>query len=262
MSIWGKIIGGTAGFALGGPLGALLGTAAGHVVDRLHAKGSLESARQGGSYKGPWGNGGGGTGDADPRQVAFATGVIVLAAKMAKVDGHVTRDEINAFKRAFNVQPHEMPEVGRIFDQARTSADGYEPYARQLAVLFAGERAMLEDILEALFQIALADGALHPAEQAYLRNIARIFGFADIEFDRVHQGNIHPQDCDPYGQIGMPRDASNDDLKAAYRKLIRENHPDTLIAKGMPEEFVTLATEKMARINAAWDQISKERNMR
>ncbi|WP_339781240.1 TerB family tellurite resistance protein [uncultured Thalassospira sp.] len=269
MSIWGKIIGGAAGFALGGPLGAILGAAAGHMVDKANNGGFNQErvSAQGGPWGGygagnPWGQRTGQFGGADPRQVAFATGVIVLAAKMAKADGVVTREEINAFKRLFHVSGPDAAQVGQIFDTARKSADGYEPYARQIAQMFAGERAVLESILEALHQIALSDGHLHPSEKEYLRKVANIFGFADVDFDRVHHGNTATSgELNPYKQLGLTRNASNEDLKAAHRKLSRENHPDLLMAKGMPEEFVEQANEKMARINAAWDQICKERNI-
>ncbi len=269
MSIWGKIIGGAAGFALGGPLGAILGAAAGHMVDKAN-EGSFNQDRIS-SHNGPWGPHSGGNpwgqqaghfGGADPRQVAFATGVIVLSAKMAKADGTVTREEINTFKRLFRVSGPDAAQVGQIFDAARKSPDGYEPYARQIAQMFAGERAVLESILEALHQIALADGELHPSEKEYLRKVANIFGFEDVDFERVHHGNTAPRsEQDPYKQLGLTRDASNEELKAAHRKLSRENHPDLLMAKGMPEEFVEQANEKMARINAAWDQICKERHI-
>jgi DnaJ like chaperone protein len=247
MSIWGKIIGGAAGFALGGPLGAILGATAGHVIDKFKGKAGISGPKIGGH---------------EARQVAFATGVIVLAAKMAKVDGHVSRDEINAFKRVFHIPPGEEKNVGRIFDMARSSSDGFEIYARQIATMFRGERALLEGILEALYQIAMADGELHPAEQDYLKKVAHIFGFADIDFDRVHHAFTASNGPDPYEQLGLTRDASDDDLKSAHRKLSRENHPDTLMAKGMPPEFVEQANDKMARINAAWDQIRKERGIR
>ena len=111
-------------------------------------------------------------------------------------------------------------------------------------------------------KIAMADGALHPAEKDFLHKVATIFGFADIDFDRVHHAYTSPGGPDPYEQLGLGRDSSDYDLKAAHRKLSRENHPDTLIAKGMPPEFIQQANHKMARINAAWDQIRKERNIR
>lgn len=166
------------------------------------------------------------------------------------------------FKRVFHIPPGEEKNVGRIFDMAKSSSDGFEIYARQIATMFRGERALLEGLLEALYQIAMADGQLHPAEKAYLQKVAHIFGFADVDFDRVHHAFTASDGPDPYEQLGLTRDASNDDLKAAHRKLSRENHPDTLIAKGMPPEFVEQANDKMARINAAWDQICKERGIR
>jgi len=177
--------------------------------------------------------------------------VVVLAAKMAKVDGHVSRDEVNAFKRVFHIPPGEEKNVGR-----------FEVYAHQIATMFRGERAILEGVLEALYQIAMADGELHPAEQDYLKKVAHIFGFAEVDFERVHHAFTASDGPDPYEQLGLTREASDDDLKSAHRKLSRENHPDTLMAKGMPPEFIEQANEKMARINAAWDQIRKERGIR
>lgn len=241
MSVWGKVIGGVAGFAAGGPLGALLGAVAGHAFDAM---------REGRGENG------------EARQVAFTIAVIALSAKMAKVDGRVSRDEINAFKQVFHVPPHEMQNVGRLFDQARKDASGFESYAEQIAELFQGEPAVLEELLDGLFHIAKADGALHPKEVAFLREVAHIFGLNPRDFERVRAAQMDPAVADPFQVLGVERSIANDDLKAAYRRLIRENHPDTLIAQGMPPEFVTLANEKMAKINAAYDRIRRERGLR
>lgn len=257
MSIWGKLIGGAAGFALGGPLGALIGAGAGHLYDALKATGEREAQRLAEAQGDMWQ-----AARQDPRQIAFATGVIVLSAKMAKADGQVTREEIDTFKRLFNVGPQDGAAVGAVFDEARREPGGFEPYARQIAEMFATEPALLEELLDALYRIAMADGVLHPAEADYLKRVAEIFGFAEPAYERIHRGNVDPQHADPYAQLGTHRDASEAELKAAYRRLLRENHPDTLIAKGMPEEFVKLATDKMARINAAWDRIRAERGIR
>ncbi len=244
MSIWGKIIGGVAGFAIGGPLGALLGVAAGHAVDRT---------RRGGAGMAEGGPG--------ARQAAFTVAVIVLSAKMAKSDGTVSRDEIKAFKQVFHIPAEEMGAVGKIFDAARQDAHGFEPYARQVAQLFAHEPAVLEELLGGLFHIAQADGAVHPAELEYLRKVAAIFGLDDTAFGRTRAGAAETADTDPYAVLGLTRDAGNDEIKQTYRKLIREYHPDTLIAKGLPQEFVDLANEKMSHINAAYDRIEKERGL-
>ena len=240
MSIWGKVIGGMAGFALGGPLGAMLGAAAGHAVDRMRA---------------------GGAATAEDRRLAFTIAVIVLSAKMAKADGHVTRDEIAAFKRVFHIPPDEMKDVGRLFDEARQDAGGFEPYAEQIAQLFAAEPALLEELLGGLFHIAMADGHLRPEELEYLRRVAAIFGFDARVFDRVRARLGKSEVEDPYTVLGLARGATDAELKRIYRKLSRENHPDSLMAQGMPQEFIDLANSKMAAINAAHDRIRKERGL-
>ncbi|NQV83291.1 MAG: TerB family tellurite resistance protein [Rhodospirillales bacterium] len=250
MSIWGKIIGGVGGFAMGGPLGALMGAVAGHAYDKMKGGGTGTIA-----------------GDNSAQQVAFTTAIIVLSAKMAKADGKVTRAEVDAFKELFNIPADEMKNVGRLFDEAKKDASGFEPYAEQIAMLFAGEPMVLEELMGAMFHIARADGVLHPEESKFLRKAALIFGFTETEFERlktIHMGGLGrgEKTSDPYQVLGLKPGASNDVVKKTYRKLIRENHPDTLIAKGMPQEFIDVANEKMAAINAAYDQVEKERKIK
>ncbi len=251
MSIWGKVIGGVTGFAIGGPIGAIIGAVAGHhVVDK--------NKRQPGQI------------GSEEKQVAFTTAVIVLAAKMAKADGVVTRDEVEAFKQVFHIPPGEMSAVGKIFDQAKVSADGYEPYAEQIAQLFNGERAVLEELIGALFHIAKADGEIHPNEVQFLRRVALLFGLSEHDFHRLQtihlagwggQGGRAAAADDAYEILGVDKDASDDDIKQAHRSLVRENHPDTLMAKGMPQEFIDLANDKLAAINDAYDRIKKQRGL-
>lgn len=245
MSVWGKILGGAAGFAFGGPIGALLGVMAGHVVDRRAAEAALPGADEDGT-----------------KRIAFTIGVIVLSAKMAKADGQVTRDEIAIFKRLFHVPSHEIRNVGRLFDQARQDAAGYESYARQIATLFTGRPAVLEDLLDSLFMIAKADGEMHPAELEFLSRVASIFGFSDADFTRIRAGHLGADKADPYTVLGIGADASDEDVKKAYRLLIKQHHPDTLIAQGMPEEFITAANDKMAAINAAYNETRLRRGLK
>ena len=248
MSIWGKVIGGFAGFAMGGPLGAILGTVAGHAYDKMKAE---ETGRFDATTT---------------RQVAFTTAVIVLSAKMAKADGQVTREEIRAFKELFDIPPDEAKNVGRLFDEAKKDAQGFEPYAEQIAMMFAHQPAVMEELIGGLFHIARADGYVHPEELRFLRKTALIFGFSEFQFDRlkaIHMGEDGGDGgTDPYQVLGLSRDASDGDIKKTYRKLIRENHPDTLIAQGMPQEFIDVANEKMAAINAAYDRVEKERGLK
>ena len=238
MAIIGKIIGGAAGFAVGGPLGALIGAVAGHAVDRLRDSGGGEDAS---------------------RQTAFTVAVIVLSAKMAKADGRVTPDEVAAFRQILDIPEEELRNVGRVFDAARRDARGYEPYAEQVARMFADRPAVLEELLDALFHIAKADGVIHPKEEEFLRQVAGIFGFGDAEFARIRASHIGADSADPYAVLGVPPDADDREIRAAWRKLIKENHPDRLIAQGMPQDFIDVATAKMAAINAAYEEIRQQR---
>ena len=245
MSIWNRIVRGVGG-ALDGPLGALIGGLAEQAADTLrHIAGEP------------------GEGDGT-RQVAFTIGVIALGAKMAKADGHVTRDEVEAFKQVFKISPEDMKDVSRVFNLARKDVAGFEAYAGQIADLFEPASQVLEDLLHGLFHIAKADGVVHPKEMEMLSRTAQIFGFNAQAFERlkhIHLGADADED-DPYEVLDVSRDASDADVKAAYRKLTRENHPDVLMAKGVPQEFIDLANEKMAAINAAYDRIEKERGLR
>ena len=246
MSIWGKIIGGAAGLALGGPIGALLGAAAGHAVDRMTG-GSTQQQQI--------------DEDTSTRKVAFTIGVIVLSAKMAKADGVVTRDEITAFRDVFSIPDDEVRNVGRVWDQARQDVAGFEVYAQQIARLFNPGSPVLEELIGGLLHIARADGVLHTSEIAYLQEVARIFGFNERQFRRLLSVYGGEPETDPYSVLGLDRSASDDEIKAAYRKLIREHHPDRLIAQGMPEEFVRQANEQMAAVNVAYDRINRERKL-
>jgi DnaJ like chaperone protein len=241
MSVWGKIVGGAAGFAIGGPIGAILGTVAGHAVDKMR-----DSTREAPE-------------DDATRRVAFTIGVIVLGAKMAKADGVVTKEEIGAFKEVFQVPPEEMKNVGRLFDQARRDARGFEPYARQIARMFRDNPAVLEELIDGLFHIARADGKVSPEEEDYLSQVAWIFGFDEDDWARIRASNLGPDASDPYTVLGVSRGDSDQAIKAAHRRLVLENHPDKLVAQGMPQEFVDLANEKLATINAAYDKVRQQR---
>ena len=234
MSIWKRIFGGAADIALGGPLGQLFEKIRGGVAD--------------------------GSGDGT-KQIAFTIAVIALGAKMAKADGVVTRDEINAFREVFRVPDDEVKNVARVFDIARRDTAGYEHYARQVARLFSDNPGILEDLLAGLFHIAKADRLIHPKELEYLRAVAGIFGFKGGEFDRIRAIHLGPDPEDPHTILGLPHDADDVELRRRYRTLIRDNHPDLAVAQGLPEEFINLANQKMAAINAAYEQIAKQRGL-
>lgn len=250
MSILGAILGGAAGFAVGGPIGAIVGAAAGHAAQRFgQADAEGDHAAEIGA-------------DDATRQASFTIGVIVLGAKMAKADGKVTADEIETFKRVFRTPPEEEANVARIFNQAKKDVLGYDAYARQLARILADAPEVKEEVIDCLFEIAMADGEAHPNEIEFLREVAAILGLSEADFARIRAMHTGPDQSDPYAILGVTRDMENADIKASYRQLARDNHPDKLMAEGLPSEAVEVANQKLARINAAYDTISKERGIR
>jgi uncharacterized tellurite resistance protein B-like protein len=123
-------------------------------------------------------------------RVAFAVGLIALGAKMAKADGVVTMDEVDAFKEAFKVPEGEMKIVADMFNLAKLDVAGYETYAERLATMFRGNRKLLEDVLDGLFHIAKSDGVLHSREEQFLAAVAKRFGMTDTEFAHVKTRHV------------------------------------------------------------------------
>jgi DnaJ like chaperone protein len=238
--IWGKVIGAVAGLLLGhSPLGMLAGAVLGHWADIKLAR-YFPNA------------------DMTRRRNVFTTAVPALAAKLSKVDGPVTREEVDAFKEQFRFGHDQMARVAEVYDEAKKDPFGFEPYAQALADNFAGEPFMLAEIFGALHRIAAIDGGVNPAEDQFLRKVADLFGLTYMSHGQPPPRS-RPRDASPYMTLGVQPSASMIEVKAAWRRLSREHHPDTLIAKGVPPDYVDLATRKMAEINAAYDRIRQER---
>ncbi|MGI9504027.1 MAG: TerB family tellurite resistance protein [Geminicoccaceae bacterium] len=269
-SLFGLIVGALLGYAIGGAVGGILGAIGGHLFDRYRAmewrnrrrERSRASKRTDTASSKPIFD--------DPtetRRIAFATAIIVLGAKLAKADGQVTREEVDAFKQRFSFSEQEVGGVARIYDQAKTSAEGFEPYARQVAAFFGRDPVLLEELLTGFFEVARADGDLKTGEIEFLREVAAIFGFDNDKFEQMRTtfgkpGERTSNGQDPYKVLGMSRTATDAEIKQAYRRLVRELHPDQLIAKGLPKEFIDRANNRLAAVNTAYDQIEKQRGMK
>ncbi len=270
LGIAGLVTGGVLGFLLAGFLGALIGGVAGRLFDHYRAAERRERRRK----RGPAASTSGAfkarpifDDPTETRRIAFATAIIVLGAKLAKADGRVSRDEVDAFKRRFKFSEDEVGGVARIYDQAKQSAEGFEPYARQIAALFGRDPIMLEELLIGLFEVARADGDLRTGEIEFLREVASIFGFGEAKFEQMRAtfgavGQPEAKAEDPYKVLGISRGSSDLEIKQAYRKLVRELHPDRLVAKGLPKEFISRANDRLAAVNAAYDKIEKARGIK
>jgi DnaJ like chaperone protein len=261
MGYWGKVIGGVAGFAMGGPFGAAIGAALGHAADTgIGPRFSFPFSTMANSLAGQakvaalFGQ----------KQQLFSIAVVALSAKLAKCDGAVTRAEIDMFRRQFRIPDGSLKDIGRLFDMARESTDDFQTYAEQLGDAFSANPTMLEVVLASLFAIARADGAVNAKERAFLAGVHKAFHLDQLAWDRASgatSARPNADEPDPYEILGVARTANGEQLRAVWKKLMRENHPDALAARGVPAEFIEKAGDSVARINAAWDRIKRERGL-
>ena len=242
MSIWGRLLGGAAGFALGGPIGAILGVMAGSAFDKKN-KSSFNYSKI----------------SQEQKQQVFTISFIILSAKLAKSDGQVTDDEIQAFKEKFNVPKSELNKVGKIFNEAKKDVYGYKQIADQVGLLFADNKILLEELLNNLFYIAASDGQISLKEIDLLKSISQSFSFDENTFQRIFQMNLKDNTSDPYRILGVSRDDSDQEIRKKWIQLNKEHHPDNLIAKGMPKEFIEQSNKELAAINLAYDKIKEIR---
>jgi DnaJ like chaperone protein len=208
-----------------------------------------------------------GTQSTPEKSVGFTIAVIALGAKMAKADGEVTRNEVAAFRQIFAIPDDEAVNAARIFNLARQDVAGFDAYAHKVAAMFrspgemlrADDRNVLIDLLEGLFHIAMADGAFHPAEDAFLHHVAGIFGLDERCYAALRARFVEGAPRDPYDVLGVSPEEPIDQIRAAWRQMVKDSHPDAMIARGVPAEAVKLAERRLIAINAAWHEISGRR---
>ena len=234
MSVWGKILGGGTGMVLGGPLGALLGLALGHKIDKIRSRDSKlindKSTFQ--QY------------NENEKQLAFASGVIVIAAKLSKADGKVTENEIIKFREVFDFDPKDEVAIGKIFNNAKKSSEGFEIYAKQLKSVFGNQQELYVEFLNSLYKIAFADGQLHVNEEKMIKDIAIIFNMPieileSIKSQYIKINSSIDLENDYKILLSQPSDTGAE-IKKKYFRLVKEYHPDSLVSKGLPEEFLNL----------------------
>ncbi|HHG91110.1 MAG TPA: molecular chaperone DjiA [Devosia sp.] len=196
------------------------------------------------------------------KDAAFTLALVALSAKMAVADGVVSISEVRAFRSIVEIPAGESEQVERFFSLAQRDVAGYRSYARKIRRLFQDSPETLEHVLDALFHIASADGMIHEGELEYLRNVADIFGFDSARFEQIAAQFILGDGArDPYLVLGLVPEASDEEVKRVYRRLVLEHHPDRLMAKGVPEELIGMATARVAAINAAYDVIARARGL-
>ena len=195
------------------------------------------------------------------RQVGFSVAMIALSAKMAKADGIVTEDEVRAFQQIFDIPEKEFNNVSRLYNLAKQDAAGFHAYASKVKNLFPEERQILVDVMDGLFHIAKADGLYHENEMDFMDDVAGIFEIEEREYQRICLRHMESEEGDPYLLLGAEADWDDERVKTQYRKAVMENHPDRMIARGVPVEFIAISNDRVARINKAWDRIKLERGL-
>ena len=195
------------------------------------------------------------------RQVTFAVALISLGAKLAKADGQVTVDEIRAFKTVFRISRADERKVGKVFDLAKETVVGFETYAAAVARLYKDDERVRDDVIEGLFQIAAADGDITPSEEAYLRRVNEIFSLREKSF-QLRLDRFSPAAApSPYAILGVDPSLPIGEVRLRWKKLVRDNHPDIVMARGAPLEAAKLAENRVADYNSAWDEIKASRGL-
>ena len=241
MSIWGSLIGGFVGFSFAGPIGALIGSMIGGRISSARRSGFQQSFAQ--------------------SQQVFAIALVILAAKLSKADGHVSKEELVAVKQKLKIPNHEIEQVGKIFNKAKEDSLGYEPYAQQIAQIYRNQPAVLDEVINILFYIAEADGNVSESELVMIRNIANIFGLSDSQFEGIKESRKSSDKLNPYVVLGCDPSEDFATIRKKYLKLSKEHHPDALVSKGVPKEVIEESKKKMRAINSAFDKIKKMKSI-
>ena len=259
MSWFGKIVGGTLGLFVGGPIGAIGGAALGHFMfDRAEGAGFGWQEQLGGHGAG-WQR----VTTQEQAQATYFVALFSLLGKLAKADGTVSQAEGEAFKAMVNQMPlgREQRQFAiNIFNEAKRSPYSIEDFARQFRDITPGRTEIHTQMVDMLYQIAAVDEHLHEQEEAAIRSVSRILGLSDRQVDGI-KAKYFDDTAAHYKVLGISSDATDDEVRSAYRELAREYHPDAVVSKGLPEEFVNFAHRRFQEIQNAYEEIKKERNM-
>jgi len=261
MNWWGKLLGGAFGYMLGGPLGALIGAALGHRFDKGVAGIGITMNPA----------------ERERIQTAFFTATFSVLGHLAKADGQVTREEIRLAEAVMvQMQLNEEQRIvaKRLFNEGKQADFNLDEVLDQFVSVCHRRHTLLRIFLEVLVQAAMADGHLSDAEEAVLQYVCSRIGFTPEELAHLVSmvaasarragaggGPIQPQDlASAYALLDIPETASDAEVKRAYRRLMSQHHPDKLVAKGLPEEMMKIATQKTHEIRQAYEQIKQVRD--
>ena len=253
MSWLGKVVGGTIGFAIGGPVGAVAGAAFGHLFVDEEAAGTRTLVKDSNRLS-----------NGETAQMTFFVASFSMLAKLIRSDGNVTEPEIQTVRQFMiddlHLNPQSRLAAEHIFRAAMDSNESFDNFAMQFYQNFYNQPQLLELMVDILFRVALADGALHAVEERLIQSAVNIFKFSNDAYLKF-KSRYAPDSNGYYTILGCSNSDSNDKIKAQYRKLVRDYHPDTIASKGLPEEFTIFANDKFREIQEAYEMVKKERGL-
>ena len=189
------------------------------------------------------------------KTVGFTIAVIALSAKMAKADGIVTNEEIKAFRRVFFIPKKEEKNAALVFNLARKDVAGFEIYANKVNKMLYSNTKVLEDLLEGLLHIATSDGIYHPSENQFIETVAKIFKINQNKLNTLKSRYLPNEIINPFMVIGANPNWDISAIKKKWKELVRECHPDKYLVNGLPSEASVLASNRLLKINRAWEMI-------
>lgn len=194
-----------------------------------------------------------GTG-ADP---GLSAAVTALGAKLARADGSSDQVEFESFIEAFPPGPTSEPQIRRLYGLAGETTLGYEAYARRIGKRYSRCPELLEKVVDGLFHVAEADGAVTGDELDFLERVSTLVGLSPLKFRRLRTKHLGAPADDPYHILGVEPDAPDEVVRAAWRKALSEHHPDRAANQG--GERLAAAERRASAINAAFDAVLRER---
>jgi len=254
MGWFGKLTFGSLGLFLGGPLGAVAGAALGHhLVDKNESHGEGGASFVSGQPR---------LDHAEQAQAAYFISLFSILGKLAKIDGVVSKDEIavvNNFIEQLKIADREKQFARQVFNEAKNSSYSIDDFAFQLYQTNKQQPTVLLSFMNLLFQIAAADGKFHPAEETTLRRIKEIFRIGEEQYNSIKGGYFNDLGT-YYKTLNSTSRSTVQEIKSNYKKLVKDFHPDTIVSKGLPEEFTEFAAERFREIQDAYEKVRKERD--
>jgi DnaJ like chaperone protein len=231
----GKGIGGLIGAFVGGPVGSVVGLIVGHRLDQI-------------------------------RRVFFETTFEVMG-HVAKADGRISEDEVEVARRIMQAMRLTDEQVQEAIEHFTRGKRANYPLEDRLAELDGGG-GLARTFVQLQLQAALGAGVVGSEKRQALARVARALGVSRAQLEQLEAivrglpGDGQQSTDAAYRVLGVASEASDEDVKTAYRRLMNQHHPDKLVARGLPQSMVGVAEQKTREVRKAYEQIKTQRGFK